>query len=97
MIFSDFPLVQESAVTCQLPLKMAQEIEIQRHVTSTLTLDRQPLPTNQISLESEKLFVDGRTYGQTSTIEAGFIRSNAYGIYRGNKSQVVGRTQVRTK
>jgi len=49
-------------------------------MTLSLTLDRatwhtscithQPLPTHQISFESEKLFVDGWT-----DIEAGFIKS----------------------
>jgi len=47
----------------------------QCHVTLTLTLDRaiwhtlcithRPLPTHQISIESEKLFVDGRTNVRT--------------------------------
>ena len=36
-------------------------------------ITHRPLPTNQISLKSKKLFVDGRTYGRT--FETHFIRS----------------------
>ena len=40
-------VVSESVVTCQLTLKMAE------------CITHRPLPTYQISSESEKLFVDG--------------------------------------
>ena len=57
---------------------MPEEIDIENQRISnfkglvTLTLDRvirhnvvhRPVPTYQISSESEKLFVDGRTYGR---------------------------------
>ena len=75
-------VVSESVVICQLTLKMAEEIDFENwRITNfkglvTLTLDRvirhtvdmRPLPTYQISSESEKLFVDRRTDVQRTDI-----------------------------
>ena len=75
------PLVSESAVIYQLSRKMVEEmiLKMEEFLTFNATwpwpwigpcgtlsgTNHWPLPTHQISLESEKLFVDGCTYVHT--------------------------------
>jgi len=81
-------------VTCQHPLKKAEEIAFENGSLSnfeglvTLTLDRsyyislcinhRLLPTCQISLKSKKLFVDWETYSRTD----GHLRPTLLGRLR---------------
>ena len=74
--------VSESVVIWQLTLKMAEEMDFENWRISNfswpwpwiesygipLCITQRPLPTYQISSESEKLFADGRTYGHLSPI-----------------------------
>jgi len=81
----------ESVVICQLTFKMAEKIDFENWRISnfkglvTLSLDRvilhtvyithRPLPTYQISSESEKLFVDVLTDGHLTHVIRSTLRS----------------------